>query len=934
MNKLQFRVLYREFLFRMVDLELLSAHALGDSQKLLGQFASLLITMSILLALPALGFGGGTQAMQVFLPMSSEHFLISTTMLVVGLFAVLSWDSTFPTRRDVLALAPLPVRPRTFFLAKVAAVATALGIMVAALHSLSGLAWPWALGRAAPALTAPALTWESALPPAGAAEMRAVMDRDLKHPLSIGALAPGTDGGVTIGVSKFGVRRVFSFGTARNDSIYEIGSVSKTLTGLLLARMVAEGKVRLDQPVRELLPDGTVAKPKGEEITLLDLATHHSGLPGLPRNMNLEGQLNPGADYHAADLYTFLKSYGVAKRADVPFSYSNLGVGLLGTALAERAGMSYAELLQQEVSGPLGMSDTVLALSEAQQGRLIQAYGRRHNPVAAWDLDALAPAGAIRSTASDLLTFLEANLHPEKLPAEMAAAVRSSQTIRADVASGQHIALAWIQDAWDGTYWHDGAISGYTAYVFFRPQRDYAGVVLFNQPSDAVPFANLVGQHLRQRLAGEAAVSLTSISVPASGGLVGRLRWFAVYWITMAAAGLFIFCCVLGVQGLAAQVLPRQWFLRASSILQLAAFAAIVGVYFMQPIMATPDALMAAQGRGLLAWSPSYWFLGLMQQLGGSPALAVLARRAWIGLGMAVSLTAVAYALSYFRTLRKIVEEPDIVPGARGLGWLPEFGNAPQTAIVRFSIRTLLRSRQHRVILAFYLGVGFALTVFLLRSPAITERILDTASANPWHAVSIPILASTLILTIAWVVGTRVLFSMPLDLRANWVFRITSWQDGRVYLAAARRSLLALSVMPVWLGSAALCLSAWPWQPAVAHLAALGLFAILLTDLCVQGFRKIPFTCSYLPGKSQVHMVILGALGLLYFTLFAVKYEREILADRGGASAMLSILAAVAVWARWRSVAEAKDEAAWLRFEDAPADEILVLGLSSPASIR
>ena len=114
MTKLQFRVLYREFLFRMVDLELLSAHAQGDMSKLFGQFAALLVFLSILFTFPALGVGSGRILPQARLlqAWSGEHFLIATTMLVVGLFAVLSWDSTFPDRRDVLVLAPLPVRAR------------------------------------------------------------------------------------------------------------------------------------------------------------------------------------------------------------------------------------------------------------------------------------------------------------------------------------------------------------------------------------------------------------------------------------------------------------------------------------------------------------------------------------------------------------------------------------------------------------------------------------------------------------------------------------------------------------------------------------------------------------------------------------------------------------------------------------------------------
>jgi hypothetical protein len=146
----QFRVLYHQFLFRMVDLELLSASAQGDIGKLIGQFAALLIFFSAWLGFAILGFWD-SQKPQAALMISAwgmEHSLIATTMLVVGLFAVLSWDSTFPDRRDVLVLAPLPVRTRTLFLAKVAAVGTTLGLTVAAFNAFTGVTLPLALGPA------------------------------------------------------------------------------------------------------------------------------------------------------------------------------------------------------------------------------------------------------------------------------------------------------------------------------------------------------------------------------------------------------------------------------------------------------------------------------------------------------------------------------------------------------------------------------------------------------------------------------------------------------------------------------------------------------------------------------------------------------------------------------------------------------------------
>src|SRR5205807_7115516 len=119
------------------------------------------------------------------------------------------------------------------------------------------------------------------------------------------------------------------------------------------------------------------------------------------------------------------------------------------------------------------------------------------------------------------------------------------------------------------------------------------------------------------------------------------------------------------------------------------------------------------------------------------------------------------------------VEEPDIAPGSRGASWLPRFGNPVQTAIGQFTVRTLARSRQHRMILAFYLGIGFALTLFLLKAPAMKPQLPDAPATDPWRAANTPLLAVSIMMMALALVGTRVVFALPLDLRANWIFRIT-----------------------------------------------------------------------------------------------------------------------------------------------------------------
>jgi hypothetical protein len=370
---------------------------------------------------------------------------------------------------------------------------------------------------------------------------------------------------------------------------------------------------------------------------------------------------------------------------------------------------------------------------------------------------------------------------------------------------------------------------------------------------------------------------------------------------------------VLGVQGLAG-LLPRRRFLRASAFLQMAAFSLFVCVYFLEP------SLTALENQRSLAWLPSYWFLGMFQALNGSmhPAMVPLARRAWMGLAIAVFGAGVAFLLSYFRTLRKIVEEPDIVPGSRRLHWSSRFGSSLETAIVLFSIRTLLRSRQHRVVLAFYLGIGFAIVLLFVKTSRAQQQL---------SAVNMTLLLSTVVMMCFCVVGTRVVFSMPLDLRANWIFRVTEVRGMSDYLAAIRRPLFVLAVAPVWASSAALLLWIWPWRQAVGHLAVLALWGTILAYLCLYDFQKIPFTCSYLPGKSSVHMVFVSSMGILSLIFKGVEFERRALQDPASYAKMLLILSIAAICARWRTVAVEKSEDVALQFEEEPPAEVFVLGL-------
>ena len=921
-NPSRLRILYRQFLFRVFDLEMLSAKADGDAHKLLGQFAGLLIFVSVSVALGALLMNpdapGAPSQIRLIFSMIAEHFFIATTMLVVGMFAVLSWDATFPDKRDVMVLAPLPIRARTMFLAKVAAVGSSLGLTILLLHCAMGLVVPLRLAELAQPAVLPRMTVDPTPHPLSVSELRPMLDRDLQQALTIGDLKPGSPIGLAIGVIKHGERRVFAYGAAKPDSVFEIGSITKTLTGLMLARMVTQGKARLDEPVRELLPPETVAKPAGREITLLDLATHHSGLPAIPGNYDHTAP-HPFADYTAEQLYELLMVRGIAKPADAGFEYSNLGMGLLGHSLAVRAGRSYEDLLRDQITGPLGMHDTSLDL---QAVRFLQGFSEAHHPVESVSWSVLAGAAAVHSSAGDMLAYLEAQLHPEKYAA-LRDALALSHQLRANADGGSRIALAWEYVPDTRIYWHNGATAGFTSDAFFDPHDDIAAVVLLNINGGVSPLLspNALAEHIRQRLLGEPANSLDNVFVPAEKGLRGSLRQFAAWWITMIAAGIFVYGAILGTQGTAALLLPRRTFVRLSGYLQMLVIAVLVGVYFFQPGFSGLDDLSSNAIFQLIRWLPSYWFLGMYQQINGSmhPVLGLLAYRAWVGLAGVVCGTAFVYALSYWRMLRRIVEDPDIVPVKVRLKWLPPFGSQPQTAIGQFSVRALLRSRQHRLILAFYLGVGAALTTLMLKGA-------PDAGSNPYVLRGTVQWGGVLMVALA-ALGTRVAFAMPLDLRANWIFRIVGVRGGIASLTASRSALLLLAVIPMWLVSAFVSWRLLPDRRTAWHLAVLALMGLVIADVCLLKFRKIPFTCSWLPGKTRMNMAFFWALGLVMAGPAGAEMERSALASTHGTILLVAFLLSVWLGLRMTVLTFARNDEQDVQYEEEPEPAVQGLGL-------
>ena len=263
-------------------------------------------------------------------------------------------------------------------------------------------------------------------------------------------------------------------------TIFEIGSITKIFTNLLLAQLVVDGTIDLDKPVADYLPEGTkLPEFEGQAITVFDLATHSSGLPSIPPELAAADPDNPYADYDAAKFYAFLASYTLTRAPGAEFEYSNIGTSLLGKAISHVAGKPYAELVSERILTPLDMTETSIAVDD------FFAFAGGHNadrePVSHWDLDVFSPAGAYRSTASDLAKFVAAASGQVSTPLDAAFAKMLERTRPAGSPS-MTIGLGWmLLDGPDGQIvWHNGMTGGFNSFLGFDRTTKKAALVLSN----------------------------------------------------------------------------------------------------------------------------------------------------------------------------------------------------------------------------------------------------------------------------------------------------------------------------------------------------------------------------------------------------------------------------------------------------------------------
>jgi CubicO group peptidase (beta-lactamase class C family) len=315
---------------------------------------------------------------------------------------------------------------------------------------------------------------------------------DLIDGMAERAMRSGRRVGLVVGYQASGRQAVAGYGrvgTVGSDppgpgTLFEMGSITKVFTGLLLADLTEQGVVGLDDPLAQYLPaTASVPASGGRAITLADLASHTGGLPRNPKGMLgrwLRERRNPYGGLSLQEVYEGLARTRLRRRPGGRVRYSNLGAGLLGQALERAAEQPYERLVRERICLPLGMRDTLVTPSDEQAARLAVGHTRRGRPVPRFEVSALAGAGALRSTATDMLRFLGATLDPASTP--LAAPLERIQRPRHRMGRGMQMGLGWLivrsPEPAGPLLWHNGGTSGFRSFVGVARDRGIAVVVL------------------------------------------------------------------------------------------------------------------------------------------------------------------------------------------------------------------------------------------------------------------------------------------------------------------------------------------------------------------------------------------------------------------------------------------------------------------------
>ena len=298
----------------------------------------------------------------------------------------------------------------------------------------------------------------------------------------------GNTVGLSIGIIKNGVIHTYNYGETQQgngilpdaNSIYEIGSITKTFTATLLAYYTDEGKVKLNDPITKYLPDSVASNKELQGVTLEMLSNHTSGLPRLPDNFQFHSSdpYDPYKDYTKQHLFAYLKTCKLNSKPGETYAYSNLAVGLLGTILEQVGGKSYEEMVKEFICTPLSMQNTAQHLSYNQKQHFVTVYNEDGKATSPWTFNTLAPCGVLRSSLNDLLLYVKANMTKTNSKLSTAFELTHKTTFSKDAKLG----LAWHIITVNGVeyYFHDGGTFGCSSFLAFNIEKNIAVVILSN----------------------------------------------------------------------------------------------------------------------------------------------------------------------------------------------------------------------------------------------------------------------------------------------------------------------------------------------------------------------------------------------------------------------------------------------------------------------
>ncbi|MBZ5595924.1 MAG: hypothetical protein LAP39_27090 [Acidobacteriia bacterium] len=379
------------------------------------------------------------------------------------------------------------------------------------------------------------------------------------------------------------------------------------------------------------------------------------------------------------------------------------------------------------------------------------------------------------------------------------------------------------------------------------------------------------------------------------GGLANLARFTVAHAAGTIGASGFTFLLIVSVQGILINTFPPKWFRRISTGIQVISVLGMLAVLFFFPAILEEMPRWKSEGAAMARFFPPMWFVGVSEVLEGTadPAFRSLARIGLCGLGLASASSVAAYAVAYGRYTRASLEGAVDASGATSRGRGMALGalirgllrNPLERAVCRFSLQTMLRSPKHRLLLAAYTGTGLALV--LEESVALALQ-----SGQAWKpAQEVVMLSLPLVISFFLLSGMRFIFNIPSELSANWIFQVTERREQTDYLAGARASMMLLVVAPVAAVVVIVYGFLFDLETALIHAAYCSLLSLLLVEALVWRLEKLPFTCSYVPGRIPVVMLLTAYwVAFLFYTHVMAFLEHEMLRSRPATVICISVL--------------------------------------------